>query len=96
MRLPAKKEVTTLRCLLAEAKRPLILLGSQATLPPVKPSTLVKALEAIGAPCYLGLLLEAIWAPCYLGLLLEAIGARALPFSRCHGPVKSTIFVPIP
>lgn len=70
VRLPAKKEVTTLRCLLAEAKRPLILLGSQATLPPVKPSTLVKALEAIGAPCYLG------------GMSRGMLGARHSLFMR--------------
>jgi len=52
--LPPKKDVSTLRSLLAASKQPLILLGSQATLPPVRPNTLVKALVDIGAPCYLG------------------------------------------
>lgn len=40
--------------LLRGAKKPLILLGSQATLPPMKPESVQGALEKIGAPCFLG------------------------------------------
>lgn len=40
--------------LLRGAKKPLILLGSQATLPPMKSERVKAALEKIGAPCFLG------------------------------------------
>lgn len=40
--------------LISKAKRPLILVGSQATLPPVPAEELRKSLEKIGIPCFLG------------------------------------------
>ena len=40
--------------LLRASKKPLFLLGSQATLPPSKPQDVKAALEKIGAPCFLG------------------------------------------
>ncbi len=40
--------------LLRQAKKPLILLGSQATLPPMKPESVRGALEKLGVPCFLG------------------------------------------
>ena len=40
--------------LLAKAKRPLILMGSQSTLPPTRSEELVRALHRLGIPCYLG------------------------------------------
>lgn len=40
--------------ILSKAKNPVILLGSQATLPPTKSEDLQKALLALGIPCFLG------------------------------------------
>ncbi|XP_071853621.1 2-hydroxyacyl-CoA lyase 2-like [Apostichopus japonicus] len=40
--------------LVSRAKKPLIILGSQATLPPTPVDELRKALEAMGIPCFLG------------------------------------------
>ncbi|XP_069694655.1 2-hydroxyacyl-CoA lyase 2-like isoform X2 [Periplaneta americana] len=40
--------------LLSRAKRPLLLLGSQATLPPTDVHTIRRSVEALGVPCYLG------------------------------------------
>lgn len=40
--------------LLKQAKRPVMLIGSQATLPPVKPDQLIEAVKALGIPVYLG------------------------------------------
>ena len=40
--------------LLAKSKRPLILMGSQSTLPPTCSEDLVRALHKLGIPCYLG------------------------------------------
>lgn len=40
--------------LLRGSKKPLILLGSQATLPPMKPEQVRGALEKMGVPCFLG------------------------------------------
>lgn len=40
--------------LVAEAERPIVLLGSQATLPPTQPRDLQVALERMGIPCFLG------------------------------------------
>lgn len=44
------------RCaeLVSRAKRPLLIIGSQATLPPVPSESLRKAVESLGIPCYLG------------------------------------------
>uniref|UniRef100_A0A914VTR4 2-hydroxyacyl-CoA lyase 2 n=2 Tax=Plectus sambesii TaxID=2011161 RepID=A0A914VTR4_9BILA len=40
--------------LLVKAKRPLLLIGSQAMLPPTKPDKLRETVENLGIPCYLG------------------------------------------
>ncbi len=40
--------------LLRGAKKPVIVLGSQATLPPMKPERVREALEKMGVPCFLG------------------------------------------
>ncbi|KAK3774800.1 hypothetical protein RRG08_034889 [Elysia crispata] len=40
--------------LISRAKKPVILVGSQATLPPVPVEDLRKALETLGIPCFLG------------------------------------------
>jgi acetolactate synthase-like protein len=40
--------------LLLGAKRPLLLIGSQATLPPARPDALRKSVEQLGVPCFLG------------------------------------------
>ena len=40
--------------LLSRAKRPLFLLGSQATLPPTSIQTIRRSVEALGIPCFLG------------------------------------------
>lgn len=40
--------------LISRAKKPVIVLGSQATLPPTPVDELRKALEAMGIPCFLG------------------------------------------
>ncbi|XP_048726939.2 2-hydroxyacyl-CoA lyase 2-like isoform X2 [Ostrea edulis] len=40
--------------LITKAKRPVVLVGSQATLPPVPVEKLRKALEDMGIPCFLG------------------------------------------
>uniref|UniRef100_A0A3Q3G952 2-hydroxyacyl-CoA lyase 2 n=1 Tax=Labrus bergylta TaxID=56723 RepID=A0A3Q3G952_9LABR len=40
--------------LVSRAKKPVILLGSQATLPPTPADDIRKALEALGIPCFLG------------------------------------------
>ena len=42
--------------LLTKAKTPLLVLGSQALLPPVGADELRKAVEKIGIPCFLGVL----------------------------------------
>jgi len=40
--------------LLSRAKRPLLLLGSQATLPPTSIHSIRRSVEALGVPCFLG------------------------------------------
>uniref|UniRef100_A0A0N5A4U2 2-hydroxyacyl-CoA lyase 2 n=1 Tax=Parastrongyloides trichosuri TaxID=131310 RepID=A0A0N5A4U2_PARTI len=52
--LVTESEVSTLLHLLSEAKKPLMLIGSQATLPPVKVNELKEIVEDLGIPCYLG------------------------------------------
>lgn len=52
--LPTETEMTQCVELLSKAKRPLMLMGSQATLPPVKSDELVRAVQRLGVPCYLG------------------------------------------
>ncbi|KAI6192104.1 2-hydroxyacyl-CoA lyase 2 [Aphelenchoides bicaudatus] len=48
------KDIETVASLIANAKNPLLLLGSQATLPPVSPSELQQTVNELGIPCYLG------------------------------------------
>ena len=52
--LASSSEVSRCASLLRGAKKPLILLGSQATLPPSKPQELKEALEKFKVPCFLG------------------------------------------
>ncbi|KAI6231968.1 2-hydroxyacyl-CoA lyase 2 [Aphelenchoides besseyi] len=47
------RDVTTVAELIANAERPLLLLGSQATLPPIKPDELQRTVNKLGLPCYL-------------------------------------------
>ncbi|KAI6232006.1 2-hydroxyacyl-CoA lyase 2 [Aphelenchoides besseyi] len=47
------RDVTTVAELIAKAERPLLLLGSQATLPPIKPDELQRTVNELGLPCYL-------------------------------------------
>ena len=42
---PSLAEVTNVADMLANAKRPLLIMGSQATLPPLKPEQLVQAVN---------------------------------------------------
>lgn len=85
--------------ILRNAKKPIIVLGSQATLPPVPATELKKHLEALGVPCFLAgmcrgrsSLLAA--TPCCCQLTLPHIVLRpdwSLPHSyfslpsRCKG-----------
>lgn len=52
--LPAQEEVQRCAELISRAKRPLLVIGSQATLPPVPSDELRKAVESLGIPSYLG------------------------------------------
>jgi len=52
--LPSTNKIVKCAELLAKAKRPLILMGSQSTLPPTRSEELVRALHRLGIPCYLG------------------------------------------
>nr|CAH0102816.1 unnamed protein product [Daphnia galeata] len=52
--MPTSQQVLKCVELLSKAKRPLILMGSQSTLPPVKSEELVRAINRLGIPCYLG------------------------------------------
>ncbi|XP_056181845.1 2-hydroxyacyl-CoA lyase 2 isoform X1 [Falco biarmicus] len=56
MRVPLATEDEVQRCaeLVSRATRPLVLVGSQAMLPPTPAEELCAALEALGIPCYLG------------------------------------------
>lgn len=49
--------------LLSKAKRPLILMGSQSTLPPVNSDELVRAIRRLGIPCYLGGMSRGLLGP---------------------------------
>ncbi|XP_074659901.1 2-hydroxyacyl-CoA lyase 2-like [Tubulanus polymorphus] len=49
-----KSQVQQCSHIVAKAKKPLILIGSQATLPPTSVHELRAALEAMGIPCFLG------------------------------------------
>ncbi|XP_017163552.1 2-hydroxyacyl-CoA lyase 2 isoform X2 [Poecilia reticulata] len=54
--IPQATDDQVQRCieLLSRAKKPVILLGSQATLPPTPAEDIRKALEDLGIPCFLG------------------------------------------
>ncbi|PIO67954.1 thiamine pyrophosphate enzyme, TPP binding domain protein, partial [Teladorsagia circumcincta] len=52
--MPAFEEVDKIVQLISSAKKPVMLIGSQAMLPPVVPKDLVKAVELLGIPVYLG------------------------------------------
>ncbi|XP_043072560.1 2-hydroxyacyl-CoA lyase 2 [Puntigrus tetrazona] len=54
--IPHATEDEVQRCveLVSRAKKPVILLGSQATLPPTPADDVRKALECLGIPCFLG------------------------------------------
>lgn len=52
--LASQSEISRCASLIQAAKRPLCILGSQATLPPTNPNDLKAAFEKIGIPCFLG------------------------------------------
>ncbi|XP_062408638.1 2-hydroxyacyl-CoA lyase 2 [Sardina pilchardus] len=54
--IPLATDDQVQRCveLVSRAKKPVILLGSQATLPPTPAEDIRKALETLGIPCFLG------------------------------------------
>ncbi|WKY06320.1 hypothetical protein Q1695_006486 [Nippostrongylus brasiliensis] len=52
--MPMSEQVYKIVELIRSAKKPVMLIGSQATLPPVSPNELVKAIEALGIPVFLG------------------------------------------
>lgn len=51
---PSKNQVAVCAELIRQAKRPLILVGSQATLPPIPANVVGEKLKTLGIPCYLG------------------------------------------
>lgn len=54
IRQATEKEIQQTAELLSRAKRPLLLLGSQATLPPTYIQTIRRSVESLGVPCFLG------------------------------------------
>eukprot|EP00794_Sanderia_malayensis_P016669 gene16669-18361_t len=52
--LPTDSQVSAAVSLIKKSKKPLVLLGSQATLPPVQADDLRTSLEVLGIPCFLG------------------------------------------
>ncbi|KAK2864407.1 hypothetical protein Q7C36_003561 [Tachysurus vachellii] len=54
--IPKATDQEVQRCieLISRAKKPVIVLGSQATLPPTPVTAVRKALESLGIPCFLG------------------------------------------
>jgi acetolactate synthase-like protein len=54
IRRATEREIQQAAELLSRAKRPLFLLGSQATLPPTSIQTIRRSVEALGVPCFLG------------------------------------------
>jgi len=54
IRRATEREIQKTAELLSRAKRPLFLLGSQATLPPTSVQTIRRSIEALGVPCFLG------------------------------------------
>lgn len=51
---PDRDQVTKAAELLSQAKKPVFIIGSQATLPPVASKELQEALEKLNVPCFLG------------------------------------------
>ncbi|XP_074594982.1 2-hydroxyacyl-CoA lyase 2-like [Brevipalpus obovatus] len=51
---PKKSEIQKAAEMVSRAKRPIILLGSQATLPPVGAEQLAACVQSLGIPCFLG------------------------------------------
>ncbi|KAH7700507.1 Protein T26C12.1, partial [Aphelenchoides avenae] len=60
---PKSADVERIADLIANAKRPLMLLGSQATLPPVKPHALQEIVKSLGIPSYLGGMSRGLLGP---------------------------------
>ena len=52
--LPKDKDVSSAWSILKKASKPVFVLGSQVTLPPVNANTVKEALEVLGVPCFLG------------------------------------------
>lgn len=52
--LPTKSEVEKAWSFIEKAKKPVVLIGSQAILPPVSANQLRESLEYLGIPCFLG------------------------------------------
>ena len=62
--LPKDEEVEKAWSYLKKATKPVFVLGSQVTLPPVSAETVKEALEVLGAPCFLGKkTCSVIWLP---------------------------------
>lgn len=55
-KIPIASHATVEECatLVQAARRPVIVVGSQATLPPTEPGSIRRALESMGMPCFLG------------------------------------------
>ncbi|XP_007436507.1 acetolactate synthase-like protein [Python bivittatus] len=56
VKMPEATEAQVQQCveLISRARKPIILLGSQVTLPPISADKLREALEELGIPCFLG------------------------------------------
>ncbi|EDO32896.1 predicted protein, partial [Nematostella vectensis] len=52
--LPTKPQLSECVNIVSRSRKPVILLGSQATLPPIPAEKLRDSLEALGIPCFLG------------------------------------------
>lgn len=61
--LPVSTQVQACAELIQECKRPVIVIGSQATLPPVPVTKLSETLKSLGIPCYLGGMARGLLGP---------------------------------
>lgn len=61
--LPSPSDVKSAAELLKSAKRPLILLGAQAPIPPVGAEALSSIIQSLGIPCYLGSMSRGLLGP---------------------------------
>ncbi|RDD44703.1 Acetolactate synthase-like protein [Trichoplax sp. H2] len=52
--MPSNRQIQSAVEIVSRAKKPVILLGSQTTLPPVPANDVKTALESLGIPCFLG------------------------------------------